>query len=143
MRWGRRRGQRTLAFYGRLYFSLLARFRWGRVELEALTRHRAGSSDGAARSDQRTVSLRGGDNVPCLPLARARGQLYGDSGWGVEDIERVVDELASKGVVFERYDEGPIITNDKGIATFERDAKVAYFKDPDGNTLSIAQAPRS
>jgi catechol 2,3-dioxygenase-like lactoylglutathione lyase family enzyme len=56
------------------------------------------------------------------------------AGWGVEDIERVVDELASKGVVFERYDEEPIITNEKGIATFERDAKVVYFKDPDGNT---------
>ena len=65
------------------------------------------------------------------------------AGWGVDDIERVVDELASKSVVFERYDEEPIITNEKGIATFERDAKVAYFKDPDGNTLSIAQAPRS
>src|SRR5215216_3817766 len=65
------------------------------------------------------------------------------AGWGVDDIERVVDELASKGVVFERYDEGPIITNEKGIATFEREAMVAYFKDPDGNTLSIAQAPRS
>jgi catechol 2,3-dioxygenase-like lactoylglutathione lyase family enzyme len=87
--------------------------------------------------------LRAGDNVTCLPLARARGQLYGDSGWGVDDIERVVDELASQGVVFERYDEGPIITDEKGIATFEKDAKVAYFKDPDGNTLSIAQAPRS
>jgi catechol 2,3-dioxygenase-like lactoylglutathione lyase family enzyme len=43
----------------------------------------------------------------------------------------------------ERYDEGPIITDEKGIATFEGGAKVAYFKDPDGNTLSIAQAPRS
>ena len=42
------------------------------------------------------------------------------AGWGVDDIERVVDELASKGVVFERYNEGPIITNEKGIATFER-----------------------
>ena len=29
------------------------------------------------------------------------------------------------------------------LAKFEGDAKVAYFKDPDGNTLSIAQAPRS
>jgi hypothetical protein len=29
------------------------------------------------------------------------------------------------------------------IATFEDGAKVAYFKDPDGNTPSIAQAPRS
>jgi catechol 2,3-dioxygenase-like lactoylglutathione lyase family enzyme len=64
-------------------------------------------------------------------------------GWGVNDVERVVDELTSRGVTFERYDEGPIITDERGIATFEGDAKVAYFKDPDGNTLSIAQQPRS
>jgi extradiol dioxygenase family protein len=30
----------------------------------------------------------------------------------------------------------------KSTATFEGNAKVAYFKDPDGNTLSIAQGPR-
>ena len=65
------------------------------------------------------------------------------AGWGVDDVEEVVDELTSKGVAFERYDEGPIVTDERGIATFEGDAKVAYFRDPDGNTLSIAQAPRS
>jgi catechol 2,3-dioxygenase-like lactoylglutathione lyase family enzyme len=65
------------------------------------------------------------------------------AGWGVDDIEEVVDELTSRGVTFEHYDEGPIITDERGIATFEGDAKVAYFRDPDGNTLSIAQAPRS
>jgi catechol 2,3-dioxygenase-like lactoylglutathione lyase family enzyme len=64
-------------------------------------------------------------------------------GWGVDVVEGVVDELSSRGVAFERYDEGPIITDEKGIATFEGGAKVAYFRDPDGNTLSIAQAPRS
>ena len=64
------------------------------------------------------------------------------AGWGVDDVERVVDELASKGVAFERYEEDPIVTDEKGIATFEGGAKVAYFRDPDGNTLSIAQAPR-
>src|SRR5215204_831769 len=31
-------------------------------------------------------------------------------GWGVNDVEGVVDELTSKGVAFERYEEGPIIT---------------------------------
>ena len=65
------------------------------------------------------------------------------AGWGVDDVESVVDELTSKGITFERYDEGPIITDERGIATFERGAKVAYFRDPDGNTLSVAQAPRS
>lgn len=65
------------------------------------------------------------------------------AGWGVNDIEEVVDELTSKGVTFERYDEGPIVTDEKGIATFDGGARVAYFKDPDNNTLSIAQGPRS
>ena len=51
VRWGRRGGLRTLALYGRTYFSLLARLRWGRVQLEALTRHRAGSSKGAGHID--------------------------------------------------------------------------------------------
>jgi hypothetical protein len=44
--------------------------------------------------------------------------------------------------MFERYNEGPITTDEKDIATFE-DAKVAYFRDPDGNALSIAQGSRS
>ena len=65
------------------------------------------------------------------------------ASWGVEGIEGIVEELTRRGVVFERYDEGPIVTNEKGIASFEGGAKVAYFKDPDGNILSIAQAPRS
>lgn len=41
-RWGRRGGRCTFARYGRPYFSLLARFRWGRVEVEALVRYREG-----------------------------------------------------------------------------------------------------
>ena len=65
------------------------------------------------------------------------------ASWYVDDVERVVEELTSKGVAFERYDEGSIVTDEKGIATFEGGAKVAYFRDPDGNTLSIAQAPRT
>jgi hypothetical protein len=44
VRWGRRGGRRTLALYGRPYFSLLARLRWGRIELGTLIEHRAGSS---------------------------------------------------------------------------------------------------
>src|SRR5215212_4635312 len=65
------------------------------------------------------------------------------ASWGVDDVERIVDELTKRGVIFEQYDGPGLKTDEKGIATFERDAKVAYFKDPDGNTLSIAQAPRS
>ena len=63
------------------------------------------------------------------------------AGWYVDDVERTVDELALKGVTFERYADGPLTTDEKGIATFEGGAKVAYFRDPDGNTFSIASAP--
>ena len=63
------------------------------------------------------------------------------AGWLVDDVEGVVDELADKGIVFERYDEPGLKTDERGIASFEGGAKVAYFKDPDGNTLSIARGP--
>ena len=65
------------------------------------------------------------------------------ASWGVEGIEGIVEELTRRGVVFERYDEPGLKTDERGIATFEGDAKIAYFKDPDGHTLSIAQPPRS
>jgi hypothetical protein len=38
---------------------------------------------------------------------------------------------------------GAIITDEKGIATFEEGAEIAYFRDPDSNTLSIAKKPRT
>jgi catechol 2,3-dioxygenase-like lactoylglutathione lyase family enzyme len=65
------------------------------------------------------------------------------AGWGVDDIESMVRDLRARGVTFERYDEGPIVTDADGIAHFEGGAKVAYFKDPDGNVLSIAEGPGS
>lgn len=47
-----------------------------------------------------------------------------------------MDERTARGVTFEQYDQPPIVTDERGIATFD-DGKVAYFKDPDGNILSI------
>jgi catechol 2,3-dioxygenase-like lactoylglutathione lyase family enzyme len=57
--------------------------------------------------------------------------------WDVEDIERMVDELTTKGVMFERYDE-PVRTDEKGIHDSGY-GKVAWFKDPDGNTFALEQ----
>jgi catechol 2,3-dioxygenase-like lactoylglutathione lyase family enzyme len=65
------------------------------------------------------------------------------ASWYVDDVEGVVDELTSKAVAFENFDVGPIITDEKGIATFEGGAEVAYFRDLDSNTLSIAKKPRT
>jgi hypothetical protein len=55
----------------------------------------------------------------------------------VDDIDSAVDRLTEAGVVFERYDEGPLKTNEKGIAT--PGPKQAWFKDPAGNILSVIE----
>jgi catechol 2,3-dioxygenase-like lactoylglutathione lyase family enzyme len=59
--------------------------------------------------------------------------------WQVPDIEAIVDDLTSKGVTFEQYDMEGLKTDTKGIATFG-DEKGAWFKDPEGNILSLWQA---
>ena len=55
--------------------------------------------------------------------------------WYVDDVEKVVDELAAKGVKFEHYD--GIVTHAKGISPRAGGGKVAWFNDPDGNTFAI------
>ena len=55
----------------------------------------------------------------------------------VDDIDAAVDELTSSGITFEQYDEGPLKTNEKGIAA--PGPKQAWFKDPAGNILSVVQ----
>ena len=61
------------------------------------------------------------------------------AGFEVDDIGRMVEELTGLGVVFEQYHGDGIETDARGIATFPGDNHVAYFKDPDGNVLSLAQ----
>jgi catechol 2,3-dioxygenase-like lactoylglutathione lyase family enzyme len=58
-------------------------------------------------------------------------------GWEVSDIENVVSAMTAKGVVFERY--GFLEQDALGIWAAPGGAKVAWFKDPDGNTLSVSQ----
>ena len=58
-------------------------------------------------------------------------------GWGVPDIVKAVKDLQKAGVTFERYK--GMQQDDAGIWTSPNGAKVAWFKDPDGNTLSITE----
>jgi catechol 2,3-dioxygenase-like lactoylglutathione lyase family enzyme len=63
---------------------------------------------------------------------------YTTLGWNVSDIAATVDELEEAGVKFEHY--GFPGQDAKGIWTPPGStAKVAWFKDPDGNILSLAQ----
>jgi catechol 2,3-dioxygenase-like lactoylglutathione lyase family enzyme len=58
-------------------------------------------------------------------------------GWETRDIASAVAGLVQKGVTFEHY---PNMGQDEqGICTFPTGYKVAWFKDPDGNVLSLSQ----
>src|SRR5215468_5470198 len=58
-------------------------------------------------------------------------------GWSVNSLEEVLRALRAKGVLFESY---PFMQQDGlGIWTAPSGAKVAWFKDPDGNLLSLTQ----
>jgi catechol 2,3-dioxygenase-like lactoylglutathione lyase family enzyme len=54
----------------------------------------------------------------------------------VDDIEKAVDELAERGVRFERYDDSNM--DEKGIYRGQGPL-IAWFKDPAGNILSVLQ----
>jgi catechol 2,3-dioxygenase-like lactoylglutathione lyase family enzyme len=58
-------------------------------------------------------------------------------GWQVSDIEKMVKGLQEKGVKFERF--GFFEQDELGIWTAPTGDKVAWFKDPDGNMLSVSQ----
>jgi catechol 2,3-dioxygenase-like lactoylglutathione lyase family enzyme len=58
-------------------------------------------------------------------------------GWQVEAIQATVAVLTERGVVFERY--AGLEQDQLGIWTAPGGAQVAWFKDPDGNLLSVSQ----
>jgi catechol 2,3-dioxygenase-like lactoylglutathione lyase family enzyme len=58
-------------------------------------------------------------------------------GWRVEDIEGVVRDLTGRGVRFERYD--GLKQDALGIWDTGGGSRVAWFKDPDGNVLSLTR----
>jgi len=63
-------------------------------------------------------------------------------GWETDDIALDIADLFKKGVSFEHYSN--MGQDELGVCTFPGGSKVAWFKDPDGNVLSISQSePRA
>ena len=58
-------------------------------------------------------------------------------GWQVKNAKATVEKLAAAGVVFERYT--GMGQDNLGIWSSPSGAKVAWFKDPDGNLLSVSE----
>lgn len=79
-----------------------------------------------------------GTMLRVTPVRELTPASYTVLGWAVADIGTKVRELAEAGVKFERYsfleDQDP-----NGVWTAPGGARVAWFKDPDGNLLSVSQ----
>ena len=86
------------------------------------------------------VIYRAGDTLFGIYKTDAAGKAGHTLGTfsGVDDIESVVAGLRERGVVFEEYDTPGFRTVD-GIAEFGLE-RAAWFRDPDGNILSIDDA---
>jgi catechol 2,3-dioxygenase-like lactoylglutathione lyase family enzyme len=67
------------------------------------------------------------------------GAAYTVLGWRVDDLDAAVAELRSRGVELKRH-EG-MEQDESGAWTAPGGSRIAWFADPDGNTLSLQQAP--
>jgi len=56
--------------------------------------------------------------------------------WQVQNIETAMDKLKAAGIEFERYE---FVKSETGIWTAPDGTMIAWFKDPDGNVLSVSQ----
>ena len=78
----------------------------------------------------------GGTIVRVVKVADFTPQGFTVLGWQVDDIRESVSSLAKRGIEFERY---PWMKQDAlGIWTAPGGVGVAWFKDPDGNVLSLS-----
>ena len=79
----------------------------------------------------------GNRDVLIYPKPDHRPANYTILNFPVEDIERAVDDLAARGVTFERYD--GFSQDERGIARGDQGPPIAWFTDPSGNILSVLQ----
>jgi catechol 2,3-dioxygenase-like lactoylglutathione lyase family enzyme len=88
-------------------------------------------------AEQACVFDCGGTELRVTLVGSVAAAPYTVLGWRVPDISGAVRELAGRGVEFARF---PALEQDAlGIWRAPSGARVAWFRDPDGNTLSLTQ----
>lgn len=80
-----------------------------------------------------------GTTVRVTVVPERAAAAYTVLGWDVADLDREVDALVARGIRFSRFD--GMDQDDRAIWTAPDGTRVAWFADPDGNTLSLSAAP--
>jgi catechol 2,3-dioxygenase-like lactoylglutathione lyase family enzyme len=84
-----------------------------------------------------TLHLAGGRDTLVYPKPDHAPATFTILNFPVENLEATVDELAERGVRFERY-EG-FVQDEKGISRAKGGPPIAWFRDPAGNILSVLE----
>jgi catechol 2,3-dioxygenase-like lactoylglutathione lyase family enzyme len=84
-----------------------------------------------------TLHLAGGRDTLVYPKPDFTPATYTILNFPVDDIESAVDELAARGVRFERYD--GFDQDERGVLRAEGSPLIAWFTDPAGNILSVIE----
>ena len=92
-----------------------------------------GNSDGALVYDV------GGGDLRISPVPSTEPSVHTVVGFAVSELRAVVSALGARGVQWERFPGFPL--DAAGVVVTPGGAKVAWFRDPDGNLLSIVQYP--
>jgi predicted enzyme related to lactoylglutathione lyase len=92
-----------------------------------------------APMDLLQLNIAGGTVILIYPKPNHTPATFTILNFPVENIDATVDELTKRGVVFEQYDEADLKTDEKGIHRGDIGPKIAWFKDPAGNILSVLE----
>ena len=85
------------------------------------------------------LNLAGGAVILIYPKPNHTPATFTILNFPVDNIESAVAELTKRGVRFEQYDNPDIKTDEKGIHRGDVGPKIAWFKDPAGNILSVLE----
>ncbi len=84
------------------------------------------------------LHIAGGTTILIYPKEDHTPATFTILNFPVANIEQAVDELSRRGVRFESYNVGDLVTDEKGISR-GGGPKIAWFKDPAGNILSVLE----
>jgi len=85
------------------------------------------------------IHTEGRRNILIYPKSDHTPATFTILNFPVDNLEQTIVDLTNRGVRFEIYKEGDIKTDEKGISLSSEGPKMAWFKDPAGNVLSVLE----
>jgi len=85
------------------------------------------------------LHIAGRTKILIYPKANHTPATFTILNFPVDNLEQAMADLTKRGVRFEIYNEGGVKTDEKGVSLRDEGPKIAWFKDPAGNVLSVLE----